>query len=55
VAKAVYDFALAAGVLLRISKDGQGETILFKPSLLVSPAQIDKVLGVMHDAFASLG
>jgi acetylornithine/succinyldiaminopimelate/putrescine aminotransferase len=55
VAKAVYDFALAAGVLLRISKNGQGETILLKPSLLVTPAQIDKVLGVMHDAFASLG
>lgn len=54
VAKAVYDFALAAGVLLRISRNGQGDTLLLKPALVVSPAQIDMVLGVMHDAFASL-
>jgi len=54
IAKAVYDFALAAGVLLRISKNGWGETLLLKPALIVTPAQIDKVLGVMDDAFASL-
>ena len=44
VAKRIYDGALRRGVLLRISKDAKGETLLLKPSLLVTAQQINKVL-----------
>jgi len=54
IAKQIYDHALEKGVLLRISKDGKGEAILIKPSLVVSNKQIDKVLEVMTDAFKTI-
>jgi acetylornithine/succinyldiaminopimelate/putrescine aminotransferase len=54
VARQVYDFAFERGVLLRISKDAKGETVLFKPSLIVTIRQIDKLLEVLDHAFASI-
>ncbi len=55
IAKTIYDRALAKGVLLRISKDAKGETILFKPSLIVTAKQIDKVLEVLDHEFTAIG
>jgi adenosylmethionine-8-amino-7-oxononanoate aminotransferase len=54
VARKIYDFALARGLLLRISKDAKGETVLIKPSLIVTPRQIDRLLEVLDHAFATL-
>lgn len=54
VARKVYDFALERGVLLRISRDAKGETLLFKPSLIVTSRQIDTLMEVLDHAFDSL-
>jgi acetylornithine/N-succinyldiaminopimelate aminotransferase len=54
VARKVYDHAYERGLLLRIAKDAKGETILIKPSLLVTNRQIDKLLENLEHAFASL-
>lgn len=54
VARKVYDFALERGLLLRISKDAKGETVLVKPSLIVTSRQIDTLMEVLDHAFASL-
>jgi len=54
VARKIYDHALERGVLLRISKDAKGETVLIKPSLMVTARQIDKLMEVLDHAFAAL-
>jgi 4-aminobutyrate aminotransferase-like enzyme len=54
VTRKVYDFALERGVLLRISRDAKGETLLIKPSLIVTGRQIDTLMEVLDHAFHSL-
>ena len=54
VARKVYEHAYERGVLLRIAKDAKGETVLIKPSLIVTTGQIDRLLENLNHAFASI-
>lgn len=47
-AETVYKNALKRGFLLRVSKDGKGETIIMKPSLNTTFVQIDAILKVLE-------
>lgn len=50
----VYDAALNKGLLLRISLDGNGHSIVLKPPIIVSDEEISQALGILRLSISGL-